>query len=206
MRRAQERQCELEERRGSAHPGSRRSWSRGGRSREGRPRQHLAGGGGAGGRRWVRKAGPQTIVPTGLQCPGGPESGRAGARSPIRAADTVLRPGVAGGRGRWRGGRRAAAPPGRRASCRGPRARGTLLGGAPSAGRGAPSWAPRFLWSAGLAAGCWEPSGVWLDVPAEPGGLSGAGLRQLEVGYPLERGRGGAPHQGTQPRPPSPGF
>lgn len=152
---------------------------------------------------WVRKAGPKTIVPTGLEGPGGRERGRAGARSPIRAAGTVLRPGAAGGRGRWRGGRRAAAPPGRRASCRGPRGAGTLLGGAPSAGRRAPSWTRRFLRSSGLQ-------------PRDAGSLLGRGWMSLpNLGVPpgwgsvcWKRGTlwGGDPHQGAQPRRRSPGV
>ena len=114
---------------------------------------------------------PQTIVPEGLEWPGGRESGRAGARSPIRAAGTVLRPGAAGGRGRWPGGRRAAALPGRRASCRACGARGTVLGGAPSAGQAAPGWAQRFLRS--------------------------AGLRTRDAGSPLGRGRMSLPDPGV---------
>lgn len=151
----------------------------------------------------MRKAEPQTTVPTGLQCPGGRERGRAGARSPIRAAGTVLRPGAAGGRGRWRGGRRAAAPPGRRASCRGPRGAGDPPGRCPLSGAGSPQLGTEVPLERGApVAGCWEPSGAWLGVPAEPGVPSGAGLRQLEEGYPL--GRSSSP--GRAPRRPSPGV
>lgn len=176
--------------RGSAHLGSRhRAETRAAEAREGRLRQRPAGVGGTGGLTWVRKAGPKTIVPTGLESPGGWESGRAGARSPIRAAGTVLRLGAAGGRGQWRGGRRAAAPPGRRASCWGPRGAGDPPGRRRLSGAGSPQlgtevplehWAP--------AAGCWEPSGAWLDVPVEPGGPFWVGLRLLEEGNPLGRG------------------
>lgn len=153
-----------------------RSWSPGGRSRGKAPEAA------PGERRWSGWAevgagtGPPSPRPHGLEWLGSRESGWAGARSPIRAAGSVLRPGAAGGRGRWRGGRRAAAPPGRRASCRGPRGAGTLLGGAPSAGRGAPSWARRFLRDAGLQrrdAG--SPLGRgWVSLP--------------DLGVPLGRG------------------
>lgn len=150
----------------------------------------------------MEKAGPKP-KPFRQECPGRRESGGAGARSPIRAAGTVLRPGVAGGRGRWQGGRLAAAPPGRRASCRGPPDAGTLLGSAPSAGRGAPSWAPRIFWSTGLQA-------------RDAGSPLGRGWMSLsDLGVPLGRGSvcwkrgilwGGAPHQGAQPGWPSPGI
>lgn len=147
---------------------------------------------------------PKPTVPAGLECPGGRERGWAGARSPIRAAGTVLRPGAAGGRGRWRGGQRAAAPPGRRASCRGPRGAGDPPGRRPLSGAGSPQLStevPRERRAP--AAGCWEPSGAWLDFPAKPGGPSGAGLRLLEEGGPSGAG---PPHQGAQLLWPSPGV
>lgn len=158
--------------------------SPGGRSWEGRPRQHLAGGGGAGGRRWVRKAGPQTIVPAGLQCPGGPESGPAGARSPIRAADTVLRPGVSGGRGRWRGGRRAAAPPGRRASCRGPRGAGEPPGRRPLCGAGSPQLGTKVPLE--RRAGCGMLGALWgvAGCPCRTWGSLGGGAPSVGRGVP----------------------
>lgn len=83
--------------------------------------------------------------------------------------------------------------------------RGTLLGSAPSAGRGAPSWAPRIFWSTGLQA-------------RDAGSPLGRGWMSLsDLGVPLGRGsvcwkRGilwggaGPPHQGAQPGWPSPGI
>ncbi|XP_013377031.1 PREDICTED: collagen alpha-1(II) chain-like [Chinchilla lanigera] len=132
----------------------------------------------------------------------GREIGRAGARSPIRAAGTVLRPGAAGGRGRWRGERRAVAPPGRRASCRGPRGAGNPPGKRPLSQAGSPQLVRRILWSAGLQ-------------PRDAGSPLGRGwMSLLDLGVSLGRGSfcwkrgtlwGGAPHQGAQPGWPSAG-
>lgn len=136
----------------------------------------------------MEKAGPKPW-PLRLECPGRRESGGAGARSPIQAAGTVLRRGVAGGRGRWQGGRLAAAPPGRRASCRGPQDAGDPLGQRPLSRAGSPQLGTEdLLEHRAPDARCWEPAGAWLDVPVGPGGPSGAGLRLLEEGDPLGRG------------------
>lgn len=85
-------------------------------------------------------------------------------------------------------------------------ARGTrwiLLGGTPSVRRGAPSWARRILWSAGLQprdAG--SPLGRgWMSL-LDLGGSSGRGSVCWKKGTLW----GGAPHQGAQPGWRSPGI
>lgn len=159
-------------------------------ARQGRPRQHLAGGGGCG-RQDPKPSSPRGCSAREARRVAGQALAHRSGR-PTLSSVQGLRAGA--GRGEEGGEQRPRQGGVHPAGARG--ARGTLLGGAPFAGRGAPRWAPRFLRSAGLVAGCWQPSGVWLDVPAEPGGPSGAGLRQLEKGYPLGlglgRGRGGA--------------
>lgn len=67
--------------------------------------------------------------------------------------------------------------------------RGSLLGSAPSAGRGAPSWAPRIFWSTGLQArDAGSPLGRgWMSL-SDLGVSLGRGSGLLEEGDPLGRG------------------
>lgn len=172
-------------------------------AREGRPRLRPAGGGGAGGPRWVRKVGPPK--------PSSPQ-GWSGRPGEWPAGRSLTDPGgrhcpASGGCGRAR----AVA---RRAASNGPARAACILPG--PAGRGGPFWAAPLSWAGSPRlgtevplergapdTGCREPSGAWLDVPAGPGGSLWGGAPSVARGGSSGAGPFG---RDAQPGWPSPGV
>lgn len=167
--------------RGSAparFPARDRSWAA--EARAGRPRQRPERRGGAGGPKWMRKAGPPNHRPRGAGVAGRPGEW-PGGRSLTDPGGRHCPP--SGGCGRARAvARRAASSGPARAACilPGLRGAGDRPGRRPLGGAGSPRLGTEVPPQRGAPdAGCREPFGAWLDVPAGPGGPFGAGLRPL---------------------------